>query len=572
MKHAKSILKTTIKKSIFSACCLLFFINRSSSQTFFKIPDSLKAKSFNYLSNKLDSDDNGYAADSVYAWTYLSKAKASQNHAETTTGFKHILYHSPQKLRLVYADSMIKNALAAKDPLTAGSAYLTRGIVFYGQHRFSDALNDFVKANGYLSKTNDYYQIYKAKYNIGLMKYYLAYYEEAYSLFRECARYYETEGGKPYLRSLHLIALCYQSMRKYERSSATNTLGIAEAKHTNDSDMVCYFEHCEGVNDYLTGHYEASITLLKKSVTGIIKNTDPANVAVAYFYLAKNYIANDDMKNALPYLKKVDSISKDGTYIRNDLWESYEILIAYYASINDEVSKAFYTRALLNANKKNLNDYQSLSGKMARDYTAKFQESEAGKAAVAKSRNTTIFVGAGIITLLAIIFGGVVYKLRKQQRIDREKFKNFYFGNGNATAEIASAEVKRLPIKDVSPEIRNKILGALAHFENTEGYRNKEIGLPQLTRLCRSNNSYVSKVINHDKNKTIPDYLDSLRIKYIRNKLITERSYRNYTIVALAEDAGFKTAQKFTTAFKKHTQGLMPRFFIEQIENSQNQE
>lgn len=541
------------------------------AQDQFKIPDSLKRKSYDYLSEKMDDDNSGRFADSLYVWSYLYKAKSEKNLAETAMGFKHLMYHSPKKFRLIYADSMVETASKTKDALIIGSAYLSRGIIFYGQNRYNDALNDYITANECLSKTKDKYQIYKAKYNLGLMKYFLKYTDEAYSLFKECTQYYETNGGKPYLHSLHMVALCYQSMGKFERSTATNTLGIAEALQTGDYDIICYFEHCQGVNDYLTGNYDNSIRLLEKSMPGILKNEDGANAAVGYFYLGKDYLSKNDMEKALPYLKKIDSISRTGTYLRNDLWESYDILVAYYESIHDEASKSYYAQALTKATRANHSDYESVSGKMARDYSKKIRQSETEKASIAKSRDNTIIAESGVIILLAIGLGGVIYKFKKQKQIDKKKFKAIFYNEEKKESGIANAKFEVRPSDDLSPEIRKKILEGLDRFENTLGFLDKEAGLPELSKLCESNNSYVSKAINVHKGKSVPDYLDSLRIGYVHQKLRDDKKYIKITIAAISEDAGFKTPQKFNKAFKKYTDGLLPSFYIAEIRKSREQ-
>ncbi|GEP49812.1 hypothetical protein FNO01nite_04840 [Flavobacterium noncentrifugens] len=541
------------------------------AQNQFKVPDSLKRKSYAYLSEKLDDDNSGRLADSLYVWSYLYKAKSEKNLAETAMGFKHLMYHSPKNFRLIYADSMVETASKTKDALIIGSAYLSRGIIFYGQNRYNDALNDYITANEYLSKTKDKYQIFKAKYNLGLMKYFLKYTDEAYSLFKECTQYYETNGGKPYLHSLHMVALCYQSMEKFERSTATNTLGIAEALQTGDHDIICYFEHCQGVNDYLTGNYDTSIRLLEKSMPGILKNEDGANAAVGYFYLGKDYLSKNDMGKALPYLKKIDSISRHGTYIRNDLWESYDILVAYYESIHDEASKSYYSQALTKATRANHSDYESVSGKMAYDYTKKIQQSESEKAAIAKSGNNKIIAEAGIIILLAIGLVSVSYKFKKQKQIDQKRFRDIFHEAEETKSGSVKMKVEIQPSDGLSDEVREKILDALDGFENGKGFRDKQTGLPELSRLCHSNTKYVSKAINVYKNKSVPDYLDSLRIEYVHKKLREDRQYANTKIAAISEDAGFKTPQKFNQAFKKYTKGLSPGFFMAEIRKSREQ-
>ena len=571
MKYSTSISKICPCRIFMKIVLIVFSSYTLQAQEQFKIPDSLKGKSYNYLAEMLDNDYGGRLADSLYSWSYLYKAKSENNNKETAVGFKHLIYHSPKSLRLIFADSMVEKASQTKDASLIGSAYLTRGIVFYGQNRYEDALNDYIIANEHLLKTIEKYQIYKVKYNLALMKYYLKYTDEAYSIFNECVRYYEEDGGKPYLHSLHMVALCYQSMGKFEHSAATNTLGISESRQTGDYDMVCYFEHCQGVNEYLTGHYDNSITLLKKSMPGILKNQDAANAAVGYFYLGKDYLFKNEMATALPYLKKIDSISRTGAYLRNDLWGSYDILVDYYSSIADEVNASYYSRGLAKAIRTNYGDRESVSSKMAQDYLKKIQQSEADGAAIVESGENKIIAAGGVIFLLAISLACVSYKFRKQKQINLKKFNDIFYAPKNAKNNLTAVEAGFQAADGLNDEVLNKILRALDKFERNEGFRNSGIGLPELAKICHSNTKYVSKAINSYKNKSLPEYLDSLRIGYVHTKLRDDKEYIKYTIAAISENAGFKTTQKFSKAFRKHTQGLLPGFYIAEIRKSREQ-
>jgi AraC-like DNA-binding protein len=48
------------------------------------------------------------------------------------------------------------------------------------------------------------------------------------------------------------------------------------------------------------------------------------------------------------------------------------------------------------------------------------------------------------------------------------------------------------------------------------------------------------------------------------NEIINNKKYREYTTLAIAESAGFKNADSFTSSFKKKT-GITPFNFINEI-------
>src|SRR5690606_12644304 len=119
------------------------------------------------------------------------------------------MHYSSGDLKLTYADSMIYTANKSKDESLIGSAYLSKGIVYYGQKNHIQALDNYLIANGYISKTSDDYQKYKVQYSIAHIKYYLGFYGEAIALFEGCLKYFKNTNTRAYLNTIHSLALCY---------------------------------------------------------------------------------------------------------------------------------------------------------------------------------------------------------------------------------------------------------------------------------------------------------------------------------------------------------------------------
>ena len=74
----------------------------------------------------------------------------------------------------------------------------------------------------------------------------------------------------------------------------------------------------------------------------------------------------------------------------------------------------------------------------------------------------------------------------------------------------------------------------------------------------------MSKIINRYKDKSFSNYINYLRINYISSELKNNAELRKYTIVAIADEAGFNTAESFSKAFYKET-GIYPSFFIKEL-------
>ncbi len=70
--------------------------------------------------------------------------------------------------------------------------------------------------------------MYKVKYNIAIIKYFLGFYDEAISLFTECTDYFKEKNTRAYLNSLHLLGLCHNRIGNYGLCSEINKKGIEE--------------------------------------------------------------------------------------------------------------------------------------------------------------------------------------------------------------------------------------------------------------------------------------------------------------------------------------------------------
>lgn len=90
------------------------------------------------------------------------------------------MHQYPKETWLQYCDSILVVARKWKTDSLLGSAYLTRGIVYYYFKQEPKALDNFIIADSFISKSDNQYLKNKTKYSIAQIKYYLGYYEEAF--------------------------------------------------------------------------------------------------------------------------------------------------------------------------------------------------------------------------------------------------------------------------------------------------------------------------------------------------------------------------------------------------------
>jgi AraC-like DNA-binding protein len=102
---------------------------------------------------------------------------------------------------------------------------------------------------------------------------------------------------------------------------------------------------------------------------------------------------------------------------------------------------------------------------------------------------------------------------------------------------------------DINKSLVESILIKLDEFEKTMRYTNNHYTLNKLANELETNSTYLSKIINDYKNQNFPNYLKELRVSLAIYRLKNESKFGTFTIQAIAEEIGFKTAQSFSKAF-----------------------
>jgi AraC-like DNA-binding protein len=542
----------------------LLLIKILTAQTHLRqIPDSLARKSFDYLDEKIYKHKNDSTKASPYLYSYLLKAIKESNWKEVVYGYQNILHQSPAELRVQYADSMIYFAKKSEDQALIGSAFLSKGIVYYSQKKYNQAYNYYIKANEHISKSDDKYLIYKVKYNIAQIKYYLEFYDEAISLLKECIDYFRKHEPRPYLNSLHSLGVCYNKVGDYDLCSKTNLLGIEECDKLKIPEMKVFFEHSEGINQYFKNNFNTAITTLHDVLPRLNTNTEFANESIANFYIGKSYWKLNTPTKAIPYFQKVNQTFNEKTYIRPDLKEVFELLIKYYKKRHDLNSQLYYIDQLLKADSLLTDTNKYLIGKVHKEYDTKeiiIDRAKIRQQLIYERYYDVMFIGIILIMFLVIIY--FTYKHFKNKRLNKLKFEELL--KKIEEKKVPKPRLEKSDLLDVTPQAVETILKQLEKFEKGKKYLDKNLTLATLTVAFNSNSKYLSKVIYHHKDKGFVDYINDLKIDYLIDLLKNSSAYRNYTISVLADEAGFSTTPRFTNAFRSRT-GISVSYFIKQL-------
>ncbi|WP_243232318.1 AraC family transcriptional regulator [Flavobacterium pectinovorum] len=489
---------------------------------------------------------------------------------ELVNAYQNILHQSPDKLRIVYADSMIYTSKKSHDNALIGSAYLSKGMLYYVFKNHHNALDYYILANNYISKTKNQYLIYKVKYQIAQIKYYLGFYDEALSLFKQCLDYYKRRGHedeiRPYLNSIHSLGACYNRTGNYGLCSQTNTLGLIEGKRLQNQEIDCYFFHSEGINQYFKNNYSLAIQKISRSLSGIAQNEDFANESVGRFYIGKSYMALHLHEKALPYFLQVDATFNKKRYLRTDQREVYELLINYYKNKNDLKKQLYFINQLLKADKLLTSTYSYLIRKIHKEYDTKelITERKYIKEQLSKRKTyDTILLIISTMLLLSLLF--LIYRHYSNQKIYQKKYQELMLELQNGNKDKIKKDKPSL--LGINIESVANVLKQLEKFERDKKFLEKELTLVKLSAAFNSNTKYLSQIIYHYREKGFVEYINDLKVDYLISLLKTDRKIRNYTNKALAEEAGFTTTQRFVNAFYSRT-GMPTSYFIEKIKKT----
>lgn len=554
-----------VKRIILCAFMLLAGSIAGAQKNSSNIPDTLAAKDYEYFRIRYQETKRENIS-LVYAHSWLAKSKAERNYGQMALAYQAILYKTDKKLHLAYTDSILNSALLSKDDVSIGAAYLTKGTTYFGIKKLSLALDNYIIADEYILRTGDTYLTYKVKYAIAQTKYYLGFYDEAIALYKECLAYFREENDRAYLNSLHSIGLCYNKIRRYDLCTFYNQKGIKEGREFENDEMVSYFNHSEGINQYCLKNFNTSIKLLMGSLQIIKERKDFANEIVAWFYLGKNYKAIGNNNLAYVYFKKVDAAIARENYIRPDLRENFEILIDQYKKEENLHEQLRYVNKLLHADSVLYADFRYLSGKIHKEYDTKKLQQD--KSNIENTLRTNKIVYASIITVLIGCITALSYRYYKRERHFRKKYEELKANDLEIINPVIKVEsTYRL---NIAEEIENRIVKKLEKFEQGTKFLEHEMSSRRLADILQTNTKYVSWIIPKYRGTKTIDYISDLKIHYMVKLLKTEKIYRNYTNTALADKAGFGSTQNFTKAFKARA-GISPTEFIDELRKKENE-
>ncbi len=502
--------------------------------------------------------------------------------AKKNNNLKHLLYtyqdaafySSNAENKLKFMDSCVQTARKTEDAALISKALLDRGIVYYFNFRsFDKALEQYLLAAQSAEYTNDDYLKYKIKYQIGVVKSYLGFYQEATQYFQDCLSFFANNiqrnphptvlfnNTRGYLNTLHQLTICARQLKHWEK---VDQLLILAQPYQNDPAFAqekVYFFKEYGIVAHHQGSYQKAIQKLNLAEQGLNQRKEETHLAVVYFYLGHSYLKSKQIPQANTCLQKVDSLFSKNKTIIPEVRQSYELLLKNSAFKLSLKEVSHYTNQLLKADSILHTDLPYLSSLIHREYDTKNLTSEKKKLIQEKQ------TAHDLLTILYGVLGSTVIFLvimwSRQKKISKsyqELQRKLEISNYLLPVTIHPEAGRKMIYPD---KVVLELLQKLQEFEEKKLFIDPNLTADKLAKMLKTNKNHLSYVLNEHKKTNFHTYLGLLRINYITTMMNTNPEYLKYSTVALAQLCGMKSRQNFSKLFYEINK-IRPSDFVEQ--------
>ncbi|WP_298517168.1 AraC family transcriptional regulator [uncultured Kordia sp.] len=533
------------------------------------LKDTLEGKNFEelkkifYHNKNLGKTETG---KEVALYT-LSKARSLKNKKAIANSFIRLcrVSYYDLELALKYTDSCILYAMEYKLEKQLASGQFYRGLVLFKLGRYGASLKSYLKANKYYHDKGTETS-YVLSHNIALLKLKIGSPRQALSIFKKNLKYYDEQGnfGDLYLNTLYGLSIAYIANNKKDSASIVNKKGYKLAKKIKSFSHL-YFTQAEGALQYRKGNFIEAKDSLLKSIPFLKSNKDYSNLAITYYYLGS---ISKVEETKVKYYKKVDSIFKFKKYIIPQPRKAYEGLINYYKKKGDIKNQLYYMDRLLVVDTIINREYRNVSRTFHYEYdTPRLIANKEILISELNKKNKDFKYGIYILVAALILVLVLLTSIYRRKKSNEKKFREIISSlkekSLNQDLNKTKGKKRVIPIDN---KTLNHILNGLDEFEKNKTFLTPKLTLSSFAKKLETNTKYLSIVINDYKSQTFKNYINNLRIEYIVDELYNNHILRNYTINAIAIEAGFSSTESFTRAFSKKT-GLNVSYFLKKIKS-----
>jgi AraC-like DNA-binding protein len=568
-------------RNFYKLKCLIFFVvyffsfSSFTQNKKFIIPDSLKNKSYREILKRFNNSNEDVELSRLYARVYLKKGKDDNEKIHIARGYRlHFILENNYHIGIKYLDSAIQITKDFKGYRYPAILFMNKGMALYGKGKYEQALTNFLKAIDHSKISDNENYVYFNLHNIGLLKRSLGEYKESIDIFKKCYVYDELRAKNTLTDSASYVITGIELAKTFTLNKQIDSSKYYIEKSRPflppKKDGVYYsLLYVEGLNEYYKKNYYLSIEKLDKTIAYALKNSmilysNEKFFPEAYYYLAKNYEEINDNEKSMLVAKKIDSCFDSDKLPSKEVRKALEMLIKYNKKHKNAEMQLFYIEKLLSIDSLLLKDYKALNKSINKEFDTPNLLNEKEEVILNLKEDKKKFNIWLVITLvLFFLLLNITIFYYRRQRVFKKRFENLINEKQKKIVKAEGDKVEKKSI-NINDDILGHILDELDSFESKKSFLTRKITLSSLAKEFNTNPRYLSLVVNDYKLKSFTNYLTDLRIDYAIQKLKTDKTFRKYSVKAIAFDVGFNNTQSFSNAFYKKT-GIYPSYFIKKL-------
>ena len=531
---------------------------------------TLEQAGYEELIELFDNHINDTLLATKIAKKYIEKARAQRDSTKMARGYQRLAFVATKANAIKYLDTTIALSKNSRHPNFPAVGYLFKSYYLYNVEKYEESLQNAITGYQYAKQKDNIDQQITALHQINGVNELWGDYEKALEtelltkelLFKNKQSELFTEN---YIASLEGIGNCYVRLKQPDSALVYYKKGIQESLKNKDSITYQAFVSKSGTALYVKGDYTAALDSLQKAHA--YKEYFINSYDTYYnYYMGSIYFQQGNKEEGVAYFRKVDSIYERKSVLYPELPVVYDKLATYHQELGDQETQLDYMQKLVLVVKLINTKRVYIKDKISEEYEIPklLEEKDAlieGLEEKHQSSQKKVWI-IGAILLLSLF--GLVYFVRRQKIFQKRFEMLMEQKTEQATSKNPSDTNTQAPL-EIADDIVAEILENLETFEAEKGFLSPKIKLTQLAKDCNTNSTYLSKVINYKKDKNFSSYINELRVAFAFDELRDNATFRKYTIKAVAQECGFKSAESFSKAFYK-MYGIYPSFYSKQLD------
>lgn len=216
------------------------------------------------------------------------------------------------------------------------------GIVYTLTAEYHKALEVYFNTLVLREKDNDLFEIAATLNNIGLTYFKLRNYPKALEFYKAALNKLNESGTKDFLDQQYVnIGLCYNQLKEYDNAIEAFNKALSFCKPDCNDRIKMNVYYGQGVTNFGLGKYDESAKQFSEALDIASKSGNFRYEAEINVYFAKIKIAQQNYEDAIPYLKRTETIAQEQGYneLLIDAYRQYSIL---YANSEDHRMASYY--------------------------------------------------------------------------------------------------------------------------------------------------------------------------------------------------------------------------------------